>query len=63
MYIPDPTELIEGMIETQISLVGEDGMYPCGICGVETHIDNIEPISDHPAAPGMCPTCVEYRNS
>lgn len=32
MYIPDPTEIMERQIESQLDLVDNDMTYPCCYC-------------------------------
>lgn len=54
MWIPDPIELMEAAIERQCDLVDAAGTYPCIICGRRFPVENMEPISAHPAASLAC---------
>ena len=54
MRIPDPLEIMEQQIERQCDLVDDDLTYPCHYCGRRFHIDDMHPISSHPAASLQC---------
>ncbi len=54
MYIPDPTEIANTLIERQVDLVDEDMTYPCCICGRRFHIDDMFPVNGTPWSPLEC---------
>ena len=54
MYIPDPIEILSYQIESQIDLVDEDMTYPCVHCKRRFPIDEMHPVSAHPAASLEC---------
>lgn len=63
-YIPDPSELLGMAEEAQWDLVDKDGTYPCVYCGRRFNLDDMHPISEHPASPLECglEDCKEQEN-
>jgi len=59
MYIPDPIELMESKIDRQIDLIDKNNTYPCVVCGRRFPVEDMEPISSHPASSLECgkPDC------
>lgn len=57
MYIPDPVEMMESRIESQIDLIDADGNYPCPCCGKKVPVEDLVPFSSNPDATGMCLDC------
>lgn len=64
-YIPDPIELLEMAEERQFDLIDENGKYPCFFCGRKFFLDEMHPISAHPASPLKCglPDCKENEKN
>ena len=60
-YIPDPTEILDRMIEEQADLIDADGNYPCARCGVKLPPDEMYTTSSHPAAPLICGPCTKPK--
>ena len=53
-YIPDPVEILERQIESQMDLVDGNNTYPCVYCKRRFDLDDMHPISGHPASPLQC---------
>lgn len=63
MYIPDPLELLQAQMEAQADLIDENDTYPCVRCKKRVHIDDMEPVSGHPAAPLICCDCLREEHA
>jgi len=53
-YIPDPIELMDMQMDRQIDLIDRDGTYPCVVCKRRFKVEDMFPISAHPAASLEC---------
>ena len=59
MGIPDPIELMDGRIESQMDLIDSEDTYPCCICDERKPFSTtdwvcVSPMGDGPLA---CPEC------
>lgn len=60
--IPDPEELLESQIESQILLLDAEGKYPCVYCGTRYAPKMMVTISANPASALMCYDCCDAQN-